>query len=88
VRYVGGYGFRHSPKKKCATKFLVGKTCSEKVVSPFTKKFFTKYRYDWIIITKDTAVWSRSRISASRSRAEKRNSWCELYIFIVTTFVY
>jgi len=43
-------------QKKCAAKFLVGKTCSEKVVPLFTKKFFTKYQYDWIIITKDTAV--------------------------------
>jgi len=73
-------------QKECAAKFLVGK--SEKVVPLFKKKFFTKYQHDWIITTKEIAFWSRGRISASRSGAEKRNSWCKLYIFIVTTFVY
>jgi len=43
-------------RKKVCAKFLVGKTYSEKVVPLFTKKFFIKYQYDWIIITKDTAV--------------------------------
>jgi len=56
VRSVGDYSFPYSPKKKSAAKFLVGKTNSEKVVSLFTKKFSTKYRYDWIIIIKDTAI--------------------------------
>jgi len=45
-----------SHQKKRAAKFLVRKACSEKVVSLFRKKFFTKYQYDWIIITKETAV--------------------------------